>query len=270
MNILEIRNLKKSYKNLAAISSFSATLEEGETLVVIGDSGSGKTTLLRILNFLEKKDEGQIILEGNLIKDINQKETQDYFGLVFQNFNLFPQYTVYENILLPLKNKIRKDNKKYSFKDRKHIYKELLKEKKMEVISLLKEMDLYEKKDAYPQYLSGGQAQRAAIVRAVALSPKVLCLDEPTSALDPQLKREVANAILSLKKKGITMIVVTHEMSLAKNVADKIIFMKKGAIIEKGAKIILEKPATKELAEFLSIGDTEHEKENNGCKDGAL
>jgi polar amino acid transport system ATP-binding protein len=273
MAYLEIENLAKSYDGKTVLNSFSVSLEKGQILCLIGDSGSGKTTFLRLVNFLTKKDAGKIFLDGKEITKegrLTTKERQAQainFGLVFQSFNLFPQYTVMQNILLPIKTKVKKTlkEKKLSRKDFKVEYNKIMEEKLKEADNLLLKVNLQDKKDSFPNQLSGGEAQRVAIIRALMLDPKVLCFDEPTSALDPRLKRQVASTILSLKEQGHTIIVVTHEMELASAVADQVIFLEKGNIIEKGGREILLNPQSDELKNFLSLEQCEEI--NNGQTD---
>ena len=215
MSWLEVKNIYKSFGKTEVLKGIEFSLEKGEVLALIGSSGSGKTTLLRCLNFLETPDKGTISVKDELLFDgsvktkFNDEEIRQnrlHFGLVFQNFNLFPQYTVLKNVTLaPTLLKKGTD--------------EEINNKAME---LIKSVGLAEKIDSYPCELSGGQQQRVAIARALALSPDVLCFDEPTSALDPELTGEVLKAIKSLKNSDRTMIVVTHEMEFAKNVADKV------------------------------------------------
>lgn len=273
MAYLEIENLAKSYDGKTVLNSFSVSLEKGQILCLIGDSGSGKTTFLRLVNFLSKKDAGKIFLDGKEITKegrltIKERQAQTMnFGLVFQSFNLFPQYTVMQNILLPIKTKVKKTlkEKKLSRKDFKVEYNKIMEEKLKEADNLLLKVNLQDKKDSFPNQLSGGEAQRVAIIRALMLDPKVLCFDEPTSALDPRLKRQVASTILSLKEQGHTIIVVTHEMELASAVADQVIFLEKGNIIEKGGREILLNPQSDELKNFLSLEQCEEI--NNGQTD---
>ena len=220
MTVLEVSNLKKGFGATDVLKGVSFSLEQGQVLAIIGSSGSGKTTLLRCLNFLETPDSGQISVDGKCLTGSQLTEEQIRqnrlnFGLVFQNFNLFPQYTVLENVMLAPKL-LGKGN---------------IREK---ALSLLDQVGLLQKISSYPWQLSGGQQQRVAIARALALEPKVLCFDEPTSALDPELTGEVLRVIRGLKEKNTTMIVVTHEMEFARSVADVVIYMADGVIEEMG------------------------------------
>ena len=224
MAILEVKNIKKSFGKTKVLDDISFSLEKGQVLVIIGSSGSGKTTLLRCLNFLEAPDGGDILVDGkSLLEDSAASDEQIrknrlHFGLVFQNFNLFPQYTALENVTLAptlLKNGTP----------------EQIRQK---ALTLMDMVGLSGKLDNYPHQLSGGQQQRVAIARALALEPDILCFDEPTSALDPELTGEVLRVIRGLKSKDRTMIVVTHEMEFARNVADVVIYMADGVIVEMG------------------------------------
>ena len=223
MALLEVKNLQKSFGGTTVLKGASFSLEKGQVLAIIGSSGSGKTTLLRCLNFLEKPDSGDICIEGRSLLEGMQtesriRENRLHFGLVFQNFNLFPQYSVLKNVTLA--PDLQRPDKK--------------KENKENALALLEQVGLSQKVDAYPYQLSGGQQQRVAIARALALQPKVLCFDEPTSALDPELTGEVLRVIKGLKSENITMIVVTHEMAFAKSVADVVLYMADGEIVESG------------------------------------
>ena len=223
MALLEVKNLQKSFGGTTVLKDASFSLEQGQVLAIIGSSGSGKTTLLRCLNFLEKPDSGDICIEGRSLLEGMQtesriRENRLHFGLVFQNFNLFPQYSVLKNVTLA--PDLQRPDKK--------------KENKENALALLEQVGLSQKVDAYPYQLSGGQQQRVAIARALALQPKVLCFDEPTSALDPELTGEVLRVIKGLKSENITMIVVTHEMAFAKSVADVVLYMADGEIVESG------------------------------------
>ena len=269
MSYLEIKNIAKRFEdNKVVLKDFSFSLEKGETISLIGNSGSGKTTFLRILNFLLPMDSGSIVLEGKELcngSPLSYQEKQKLnsnFGLVFQNMNLFPQYTALDNILLPLKSKLKKQAKEQAKEERrkwKLIYQERLDQEMTSLKELASTFLLTEKLNHYPNQLSGGEAQRVAILRALVLKPKILCFDEPTSALDPKLKQEVANTILHLKKVGTTMIVVTHEMELALAVSDKVIYLEKGSIIEEGDKSILLAPKSDKLKAFLSLRSTDDE-----------
>lgn len=274
MSYLEIKNFIKSFDKTEVLKDISFTMEKGEVLSVIGSSGSGKTTLLRCLNFLESPDGGKMFLDGELLIDADGKtkesekalrEKRLNFGLVFQSFNLFPQYTVLKNVTLAptllLKTELKELKKtlKEEKKPRREIsaiLKEKKETKKREIEKdgelLLDKIGLSDKKDAYPDQLSGGQSQRVAIARALALKPKILCFDEPTSALDPELTGEVLRVIKSLKDDGRTMIIVTHEMGFAQKVSDKVIFMANGIIEEQGApNELFDNPKSEKLKSFL-------------------
>ena len=256
MAILEIKNLKKSFGKTEVLKDISFSMEKGEVVSIIGSSGSGKTTFLRCINFLEKADKGQILLNGNeIFNGENQhqmspaelRKNQLNFGFVFQQFNLFPQYNVLENVTLAprLLAKERPD-----FKTNK---KAILKEIEENALALLDKAGLSEKIRNYPCELSGGQQQRVAIVRALALNPEIMLFDEPTSALDPELTNEVLNIIKSLADGSMTMIIVTHEMNFAKNVSSRVIFMDDGVIAEEGApEELFSNPKSERLQEFLS------------------
>ena len=239
MAVLEVKNLKKNFGSTDVLKGVSFSLEQGQVLTIIGSSGSGKTTLLRCLNFLETPDEGEILVNGKVLTSKNEEEIRQnrlHFGLVFQNFNLFPQYTALENITLaPALLK-----------------KGSAEEIRQRGLELLDRVGLSQKVNSYPYQLSGGQQQRVAIARALALNPEVLCFDEPTSALDPELTGEVLRVIRSLKDRGNTMIVVTHEMEFAKSVSDVVIYMAEGVIEEMGTpEEIFDNPQSEKLRAFL-------------------
>jgi polar amino acid transport system ATP-binding protein len=234
---LEVKNIEKNFGSLNVLQGIDFSLEKGESIAIIGSSGSGKTTLLRCLNFLERPDQGSITVKGEVIFDADNPATQResevrkkrlHFGLVFQNFNLFPQYTALKNVTLAaeLLAKERSDFKQ----NKKAILKEINQRGEM----LLSQVGLLEKLDYYPRQLSGGQQQRVAIARALALEPDILCFDEPTSALDPELTGEVLKVIRNLADRNTTMVIVTHEMDFARDVADRVIFMDGGVIVEQG------------------------------------
>ncbi len=280
MSYLTIENYNKSFGNTQVLKGINLSLEKGEVVSIIGSSGSGKTTLLRCLNFLETPDSGKMTLDGQVLFDSDSlyndndkvlREKRLNFGLVFQSFNLFPQYNVLENItiaptlLLADKIKFYKKQLKTQAKTDKTLTRPVIKEKlnafkieekeeiKKDALALIEKIGLTEKIKSYPCELSGGQCQRVAIARALALKPKILCFDEPTSALDPELTGEVLNVIRSLKDEDRTMIIVTHEMGFAKNVSDKIIFMADGIVEEEGSpKKVLENPKSEKLIHFLS------------------
>ena len=237
MAILEVKNITKSFGSTEVLKGIDFSLEEGEVLALIGSSGSGKTTLLRCLNFLETPDTGKIIVRGETLfdaedpatlapKDIRKKSL--HFGLVFQSFNLFPQYTALQNVMLAPQLLAREQP---DYKARK---KEILEELRTNAQALLAQVGLSDKLDFYPHQLSGGQCQRVAIARALAMNPDILCFDEPTSALDPELTGEVLKVIRSLAERDMTLVIVTHEMQFARDVAEKVIFMDEGVIAEAG------------------------------------
>jgi len=259
MALLEVNNIVKSFGKTEVLKGISFSLEKGEVLAIIGSSGSGKTTLLRCLNYLEIPDYGQITVAGKTVFDSsigfgkNEKEIRNlrlHFGLVFQSFNLFPQYTAFENITLAPKLKVKEAIKNKTLDpDMKNV--ELLRiEDRAE--ELLKTVGLLEKRDFYPCQLSGGQQQRVAIARALALSPDILCFDEPTSALDPEMVGEVLELMKDLANEGMTMVVVTHEMGFAREVADRVLFMCDGVIAEEAApEEFFSNPKNPRLRQFL-------------------
>ena len=246
MPILQVDNLKKKFDNTEILKGISFDLEEGQAISVIGSSGSGKTTLLRCLNFLETPDEGTITVRGEKLFDAKEpaadaaqlRKNRLHFGLVFQQFNLFPQYTALENVTLAPTLSAEGMNKEEIIENGK---------------KLLDQMGLSDRMDNYPHQLSGGQQQRVAIARALALKPDILCFDEPTSALDPELTGEVLRVIRNLAEKKTTMIIVTHEMAFARDVADVAIFMDDGVILEQGpAKELINNPEKERTKQFLS------------------
>ncbi len=237
MSILEVSNLKKSFGKTEVLKDISFTLEKGEVLAIIGSSGSGKTTLLRCLNFLETADKGKIVVGGETVFDsesgikesVDERyEKQKKIGLVFQSFNLFPQYNVLDNVTLAPKLHAKKRP------DYKHNKKQIVAEIEKKALDILADVGLSDKVENYPCQLSGGQQQRVSIARALALSPEILFFDEPTSALDPELTGEILKVIRDLAATKMTMVIVTHEMKFARDVADKIIFMDDGIIEEEG------------------------------------
>ena len=256
MSILEVKNIHKSFGRTKVLKDINFSLEPGEVVSIIGSSGSGKTTLLRCLNFLETPDVGVISVNDEILFDSSNPKTQLeseirkkrlHFGLVFQNFNLFPQYTALGNVMLA-KELLAKERPDY--KSRK---KEIHQEIQQEAETLLKQMGLGDRMNNYPHQLSGGQCQRVAIARALALSPDILCFDEPTSALDPELTGEVLRVIKELADQNTTMVIVTHEMAFAKEVASKVIFMDDGYIVEQGSPAdVFENPKEERTKSFLA------------------
>ena len=256
MAILEVEHIKKSFGKTEVLKDISFSLEQGEVLSIIGSSGSGKTTLLRCLNFLEMPDNGIIRVNNEILMDTNDPETLKeaevrkkrlHFGLVFQSVNLFPQYTALQNVMLAreLLGKERPDYKE----NRKSIQEEIRAQGEM----LLSQMGLEDRMHNYPHQLSGGQCQRVAIARALALQPDILCFDEPTSALDPELTGEVLRVLRNLADQKTTMIIVTHEMAFAKDVASQVIFMDDGNILEQGTpQQVFDNPTMERTKQFLS------------------
>lgn len=262
MAFLEVNNIKKSFGRTEVLKDISFSLEKGEVLAIIGSSGSGKTTLLRCINFLETPQNGVISVNGNVLfdgDDPSKKKEEEirknrlHFGMVFQQFNLFPQYTVFENLVLAPKLLAKEQIKANGSYQGASTLREAQENINSEAEQLLKKVGLTEKRDSYPCELSGGQQQRVAIARALALNPDVLCFDEPTSALDPELTGEVLNVIKGLKSNDSTMIVVTHEIGFARDVADQIIFMDNGIIEEQGTpEQVVDNPQSLRTKEFLS------------------
>ena len=249
MKYLQIKNLRKSFGNLEVIKDISLDVEEGQVVAVIGPSGSGKSTLLRCATLLETMDSGELIYLGEhavrtgadgkaVYAHARQlRQIQRYYGLVFQNFNLFPHYSVIKNVTDALITVQRRS-----------------KAEALEIgRELLRKMSLSDKENAYPYQLSGGQQQRVSIARALALNPKVLFFDEPTSALDPELTGEILKVIRDLAAERMTMVIVTHEMSFARDVADHIIFMDEGVIVEEGPpEKVINNPQNERTRAFLS------------------
>ena len=257
MPILEVQKLRKSFdKNTPVLRGIDFSLEKGESAAIIGSSGSGKTTLLRCLNFLTAPDGGRILVNGETLFDAADPSARReseirrkrlHFGLVFQNFNLFPQYTALQNVILA-SELLAKERPGYR-QNRRAVNEEI----RCRAEVLLTQVGLREKMSLYPHQLSGGQQQRVAIARALALDPDVLCFDEPTSALDPELTGEVLRVIRGLADRRMTMVIVTHEMAFARDVADRVIFMDGGVIVEQGpARDVIERPQEERTRQFLS------------------
>lgn len=244
--ILNINNLSKKYDDFMVLENINLTVKKGEVVVIVGPSGCGKSTFLRCLNGLEDIQEGEVILNGEIINPNKKKlnKSRQKIGMVFQSYDLFPHKTILQNITLaPIK--VKKRNKA---------------ETEAEALKLLERVGLVSKKDNYPRQLSGGQKQRVAIIRALIMHPEVLLLDEITAALDPEMVREVLDVVISLAKEGRTMIIVTHEMSFAKAVADRMIFLDGGKIVEEGkSEDFFERPKTDRLKKFLQTFSYEKE-----------
>lgn len=256
MPILEVEHIRKYFGHTEVLKDISFSLEQGQVVSIIGSSGSGKTTLLRCLNFLERPDKGIIRVNGETLFDADDAKTQLeseirkkrlHFGLVFQSFNLFPQYTALQNVMLA-KELLAKEQPNYKA-ERKKIHDEIEAQAK----ELLNQMGLADRMANYPHQLSGGQCQRVAIARALALQPDILCFDEPTSALDPELTGEVLKVMKELAEQNTTMVIVTHEMAFARDVANHVIFMDDGHILEQGDPIeVFEHPREERTRQFLA------------------
>lgn len=237
--MIKIVNLNKYFGEKQVLKNINIEIKEGELVAIIGPSGSGKSTLIRCIDYLEEATSGEIYIEGQDIASSGKEITKirQKIGMVFQHFNLFPHKTVLENICLApvLTGKMSK------------------KEAENKAVELLKTMDLLDKKDSYPESLSGGQKQRIAIARALAMEPKIMLFDEATSALDPEMVGEVLKVMKDLAESGMTMIVVTHEMAFGKEIADRVIFMADGEIIEENTAVeLFENPQKPRTKEFLS------------------
>ncbi|MDQ2087652.1 amino acid ABC transporter ATP-binding protein [Herbivorax sp. ANBcel31] len=237
--MVEIKNLHKRFGKLEVLKGIDLSVEEGEVVVIIGPSGSGKSTLLRCINFLEKSQKGNIYIEGNRIERKQKliNEMRQKVGMVFQHFNLFPHMTVLQNVIEgPIQVKRMSKDEAVILAD-----------------ELLEKVGLDDKKYIYPAMLSGGQKQRVAIARSLAMKPDVMLFDEPTSALDPELVGEVLNVMKDLAREKMTMVVVTHEMGFAKEVADRVIFMDEGVIVEEGTpEELFDNPQNERTKSFLS------------------
>ena len=251
MAILDVQHIEKHFGDTRVLEDISFSLEEGQALSIIGSSGSGKTTLLRCLNFLETPDTGVITVRGEKLFDAadpayrseaDVRKKRLHFGLVFQSFNLFPQYTALENVTLARELMAKSEKTGES-------HEAIVAEGKR----LLEDIGLGDRMGNYPHQLSGGQQQRVAIARALAMKPDILCFDEPTSALDPELTGEVLRVIRGLAQQHTTMIIVTHEMAFARDVADRVIFMDGGVIVEQGAaKDVIDHPQKERTRQFLA------------------
>ena len=223
--MITVKNLHKNFENVEVLKGVDYHIKQGEKIVIVGPSGSGKSTFLRCLNLLEEPSSGEIWFDGQLITDpkVNINKVREHMGMVFQNFNLFNNYTIMENITLE------------------------------NALKLLERVNLVDKADAYPSQLSGGQKQRIAIVRSLAMNPKVMLFDEPTSALDPEMVGEVLDVMKELADSGMTMVVVTHEMGFAREVGTKVLFMDEGVIMEENTpNEFFTNPKSPRLQEFLS------------------
>ena len=276
MAFLTVKNLTKSFDGLQVLKGVDFELNKGEVLSIIGSSGNGKTTLMRCLNFLTMPDSGEIIVDGTTIfpfKEGEKSSSKLTFGMVFQNFNLFPQYNALENVTLAMDLKSKRDLKerlktkpdksisgekpeKLTRKEKRAILKEEYENNKNIATQILTRVGLEDKLKNYPCELSGGQCQRVAIARALALAPDILCFDEPTSALDPELTKEVLKVIKGLRDEGRTMIIITHEMAFARSVSDKVIFMADGVVEEMGTPSqVFDNPVSEKTKAFFSVSN---------------
>ena len=256
MAILNVEHIRKSFGDTEVLKDISFSLEQGQVVSIIGSSGSGKTTLLRCINLLERPTGGRVSVKGDVIFDAQDPSTQReqdlrkkrlHFGFVFQSFNLFPQYTAKGNVMLA-RQLLAKEQPDYKTRKR-----EVLREIEEQAEALLTQIGLADRMDNYPHQLSGGQQQRVAIARALALQPDILCFDEPTSALDPELTGEVLRVMKELAEQKTTMIIVTHEMAFARDVANHVIFMDEGTICEEGTPDqVFNHPTQERTKQFLS------------------
>lgn len=237
--ILEVKNLHKTYDKQEVLKGISTTVKKGDVIAVIGPSGCGKSTFLRSLNLLEIPTEGQVLFEGTDLTDkkVNINQVREKIGMVFQQFNLFPNMTIRQNIMLaPIKLKLMSQEEAAQKAD-----------------NLLTRIGLADRAEAYPSQLSGGQKQRVAIIRSLAMNPDIILFDEPTSALDPEMVGEVLQLMKALAQEGMTMVVVTHEMGFAREVANRVMFINEGVIAEEGTpQEIFGAPKSQRLQEFLS------------------
>ena len=236
--MIELKDVRKSFGKNEVLKGINLQIDKGEVVVIIGPSGSGKSTVLRTMNYLEEPTSGHVIVDGMDLSDKNKlNAVRTEVGMVFQNFNLFPHMTVLDNLILALVN-VRKTDKK---------------EAQDIAMKLLERVGLADKAQMYPDSLSGGQKQRVAIARALAMKPKVMLFDEPTSALDPEMVREVLDVMKSLADEGMTMVIVTHEMGFAKEVADRVLFVDGGQILEDGTPAqVFDAPSSDRTKLFLS------------------
>lgn len=239
MIVLETKNLHKKFNKLEVLKGIDFSIEQGEVVSIIGSSGSGKSTFLRCLNFLEKKDKGDILFKSKKVenKAVSINDLRKHVGMVFQSFNLFFNMTVLDNVASGLRivNKVDRETAK------------------LQAMEVLDKVGLADKANVYPSTISGGQQQRVAIARALAMAPDVVLFDEPTSALDPELVAEVLSVIQDMAKEGMTMIIVTHEMGFAKEVSDRVIFLHEGKIAEEGTpEEVFDHPKNERLKSFLS------------------